>query len=650
MSKMGISTDPTLLGVELPSMLVESPSVSTFLPDDESSSYPLLCTTNGTSTPVTFSHPLTPCQDNDSTASGNLCNEDADVKAETSSSTGSSSGIGMDAPDTAATALFHKPHAYQHFQLNNCDAEQDSDGPNGTLSNDTPSFVSWNWPLIRKCTFFVFMSSLLAMCAIVVAMIVTLPKTCNPKTAWYRGSVFYEIFPASFQDSNNDGIGDLRGITQRVDYISSLGVAAVRLNSIFPSTHYPDDFDQPTSMYEIASVLGNTQDLQQLSAALRTRNISLLLDLPIGEFINQLDEATTTATALVATLSTQSNNESIESIEYTDTATRTTPIKRSTSHFSISTAGNAVSAVILRWLQLGVDGFYLKGLENFVDDDRLLANLYEWKQLLGPNRILIANENFIHALSAELHPLALHHLDLIDVHLNVWNDTSLLEQHINVILSGSLAPTDQGTWLHWSIGGVDRQRFTRNGQNLNVTLAAILMQLMLPGTPNIFYGDEIALEAIADPESEHNETKHLHHLSTMEFLNTIQQFTNSKTLPWLPHTAQFSYKNFQIVTDMIKLRDRSPSLYKNAICKPEMVLSNTEVHCHRKDILVVERVYPRRNSFVSVSNFSDKNISMDMTALYFSGVKMLGDDHGKKIYFAEFAIGPWQTVVVKLDK
>lgn len=647
MNAMGISTDPTLLDVELPATLIESPSVSTFLPEEEASTCPLLSTTNGTSTPVTFSHPLTPCNDNDSTASANLCNEDADAKVETSSSSGSSSGIGMDAPDTAATTLFHKTHAYQHLQVNNGGAVQDSNGPNGTLSKDTPSFVSWNWPLIRKCTFFVFMSSLLAMCAVVVAMIVMLPKTCNPKTAWYHGSVFYEIFPASFQDSNDDGIGDLRGIAQRTDYLSSLGVSAVRLNSIFPSTHYPDDFVHPTSLLEVASVLGTAQDVQLLAGTLHDRNISLLLDLPIGGFMKKLDAATTTKPTIVVGSLTQSNNET-ESTEFT--ATVTTAATNAIPQLPLTSAGNVVSAAILKWLQLGVDGFYLKGLENFVDDDRLLANLNEWKQLVGPNRILIVSETLIHEINPTLTPLALQHIDLVDVHLDVSNGTRHLELHINRLLNGPLAPVELGPWLQWSIGGVDQQRFTRNGQSKNITLAATVMQLMLPGTPNIFYGDEIALEAITDLQNEHNETRHLHHLSTMEWLNSTKKFTNREALPWLPQRAQYSHENFQTVKKMIDLRNRSPSLYKNAICKPEKTLSNTETRCSNDDILVVERVYPRRNSFVSISNFGQKRVSMDMTAMYFSGVKMLDDGQNEKVYFSNFVIGPWETIVVKLDK
>jgi hypothetical protein len=72
------------------------------------------------------------------------------------------------------------------------------------LNKDMPSFVKWNWPLIRKATFFVFLSGIFAMCAIIVAMIYNLPRICNPETPWYQGSVFYEIFPASFKDSDGN--------------------------------------------------------------------------------------------------------------------------------------------------------------------------------------------------------------------------------------------------------------------------------------------------------------------------------------------------------------------------------------------------------------------------------------------------------------
>ncbi|XP_037814476.1 neutral and basic amino acid transport protein rBAT-like isoform X1 [Lucilia sericata] len=639
MNTMGISTDPALLDVELPRTLIESPSVSTFLPEEEASICPLLSSnTNGTTTPLTFSHPLTPCidNDNDSNTSANLCNEDA--KVETSSSSGSSSGIGMSVPDATSTALFNK-HSYKHLQKNNSSV-QDSNGhgPNGNLqlTNDTPSFVSWNWPLIRKCTFFVFMSSLLAMCAIVVAMIVTLPKTCNPRTAWYRGSVFYEIFPASFHDSDNDGIGDLRGIVKSTDYLKALGVSAIRLNSIFPSTEYPDNYENITSLMEVSHVLGNLEDMHQLSQSLHARNISLILDIPLFPILKVLGKSD--GAEMVKVLAdTQINNSEAESVS----TTTARPI----------ITENTITQALQHWVKVGVDGFYIKGLEKFDDLEDIAYHLAEWKDIIGPNRVLIVNEKIFEKLQGAQRKLALSHVDLVDVHLNIFNGTEYLENRINSILSSDLGPTDTGVWIHWSLAGVDRQRLTRNKQSTNYTLAATIMQLMLPGTPNIFYGDEIALQAAHDQLNEHNETKHLHHLATMQWpQNFSQQFTNRETLPWLPKSPQAELDTFILISKMVDLRDRSPSIYKNSICKAETILPNTVIRRSNDDILIVERTYPRRNTFVSVTNFGQKRLTMDMTSMYYSGHIMLETVDSDKIYFGEFKIGSTESIVVRLDK
>ncbi|KAM7354720.1 amino acid transporter heavy chain SLC3A1-like [Cochliomyia hominivorax] len=639
MNTMGISTDPALLDVELPRTLIESPSVSTFLPEEEASICPLLSSnTNGTTTPLTFSHPLTPCidNDNDSNTSANLCNEDA--KVETSSSSGSSSGIGMSVPDATTTTLFNK-HSYKHLQKNNSSI-QDSNGhgPNGNLqlTNDTPSFVSWNWPLIRKCTFFIFMSSLLALCAVVVAMIATLPRTCNPKTAWYRGSVFYEIFPASFQDSDNDGIGDLRGIVKSTDYLKALGVSAIRLNSIFPCTDYPDNYENITSLMDVANVLGSLEDLRQLSQSLHARNISLILDIPLFPILKALGKSDGAEVGKVLA-STQINESGAES----SSTTTARPI----------ITENTITQALKHWVKLGVDGFYIKGLEKFNDLEDLSYHLAEWKDIIGPNRVLIVNEKIFEKLPGAERPSVLSHVDLVDVHLNIFNGTEYLENRINSIMGSDLGPTDTGVWIHWSLSGVDRKRLTSSKQSANYTMAATIMQLMLPGTPNIFYGDEVALQAAHDQLNEHNETKHLHHLATMQWpQNFTQQFTNRETLPWLPKSPPADFSTFIIISKMVDLRDRSPSIYKNSICKTETILPNTVIRRSNDDILIVERTYPRRNTFVSVTNFGQKRLTMDMTSMYYSGHIMLETADSDKIYFGDFKIGPTESIVVRLDK
>ena len=100
--------------------------------------------------------------------------------------------------------------------------------------------------------------------------------------------VFYEIFVGSFSDSNGDGIGDLRGIINRFDYLNdgdpnsglSLGVEGLWLTPIFQSPSY-HKYDV-TDYYSVDEKFGTLEDLQELAALCHERNVKLILDLPIN--------------------------------------------------------------------------------------------------------------------------------------------------------------------------------------------------------------------------------------------------------------------------------------------------------------------------------------------------------------------------------
>jgi len=95
---------------------------------------------------------------------------------------------------------------------------------------------------------------------------------------WWKHAVFYEIYPRSFQDSDGDGIGDLNGITQRLDYLQSLGVDAIWLSPIYPSPQV--DFGYDISDYEnIDSQYGTLADFDRLVAEAKKRNIRILMDM-----------------------------------------------------------------------------------------------------------------------------------------------------------------------------------------------------------------------------------------------------------------------------------------------------------------------------------------------------------------------------------
>jgi glycosidase len=78
-------------------------------------------------------------------------------------------------------------------------------------------------------------------------------------------------------------MGDLGGVMspESINYLRGLGVGAVRLNSIFASLHYPEDYYNAESLTEVDHKLGNIEDVRTLAKKLHANNISLILDLPV---------------------------------------------------------------------------------------------------------------------------------------------------------------------------------------------------------------------------------------------------------------------------------------------------------------------------------------------------------------------------------
>jgi alpha-glucosidase len=95
---------------------------------------------------------------------------------------------------------------------------------------------------------------------------------------WWKREVIYQIYPRSFQDSNADGVGDLRGIIDRIDYLCWLGVKAVWLSPIYPSPMA--DFGYDISNYtDIDPVFGSLSEFDTLVAEMHRRGLKLIMDL-----------------------------------------------------------------------------------------------------------------------------------------------------------------------------------------------------------------------------------------------------------------------------------------------------------------------------------------------------------------------------------
>jgi glycosidase len=95
---------------------------------------------------------------------------------------------------------------------------------------------------------------------------------------WWRHAVVYQIYPRSFQDSDGDGVGDLRGIEQRLDHLAWLGVDAIWLSPIYPSPMHDYGYDV-ADYKDVDPVFGSLEDFDRLVSAARERGLRVLLDL-----------------------------------------------------------------------------------------------------------------------------------------------------------------------------------------------------------------------------------------------------------------------------------------------------------------------------------------------------------------------------------
>ena len=98
---------------------------------------------------------------------------------------------------------------------------------------------------------------------------------------WWKEAVVYQVYPRSFKDSNGDGIGDLRGIISKLDYIRDLGVEVVWLNPIYASPN--DDNGYDVSNYrEIMKEFGSMNDFDELLTEMHKRGLKLMMDLVVN--------------------------------------------------------------------------------------------------------------------------------------------------------------------------------------------------------------------------------------------------------------------------------------------------------------------------------------------------------------------------------
>jgi alpha-glucosidase len=418
--------------------------------------------------------------------------------------------------------------------------------------------------------------------------------------SWWQTGVIYQIYPRSFQDSNGDGVGDLRGIVERLPYLSELGVDAIWISPIFVSPMA--DFGYDIADYTgIDPLFGTLEDFDALLEAAHASGLKVILDLVPNH----------TSDRHPWFIESRSSRQSKKRDWYLwrDPAPNGGPPTNWLSEFGGSAweydapsgqyyyhaflaaqpdlnwrnpdVRSVMFDVMRFWLRKGVDGFRVDVIWHMIKDGEFRDNPPNPKFRPGdpPHHALVplytADRPEVHDVIVEMRRVvnefsdrvligeiylpverlvAYYGRDLSGVHLP-FNFSLLTAQwharQLAKLIDEYEAALPAGGWPNWVLGNHDRPRIASRVGAEQARVAAMLL-LTLRGTPTIYYGDEIGMEQVAitrddvrDPFEKNVPGQGL----GRDGCRTPMQWDEgdnagfSKAKPWLPLSAGYREQN-----------------------------------------------------------------------------------------------------------
>jgi alpha-amylase len=319
----------------------------------------------------------------------------------------------------------------------------------------------------------------------------------NESPAWLHDAILYEIVPRSFYDSNGDGVGDLPGITSKLDYIQALGANTLWLTPVFSAT---SSFGLDVIDYATLSPgLGTKDDLINLIRQAHSRKMRVVMDLPVAY--------TSSEFAYFKDAYKQPTSPYSDWYQWTNTAhtayksygnLRTLPLL---NHKNVSVQSYLVQ-VAQTWLSAGVDGFRLADADSVPHE---FLKLFRQAVKQANSSAVLLGEVW----NNDPKKLAPYFQDEFDALSDVpayYTLAGNADRNGGGLLNGRTSPSDldaalSATTLYTPTAQLIRFAGAHNtnriaslvGQNAARERMAALLILTLPGTPLIYYGDEIGM-------------------------------------------------------------------------------------------------------------------------------------------------------------
>lgn len=370
------------------------------------------------------------------------------------------------------------------------------------------------------------------------------------KFYWWQTGVLYQIYPRSFQDSNGDGIGDLKGIIQRLDYLQWLGVNAIWVSPVYPSPMA--DFGYDISDYQgIHSIFGSMEDFDELLRQVHQRGMKLVLDLVPNHTSDQHPWFLESRSSR--------NNPKRDWYIWKDPLEDGSPPNNWLSVFGGSgwewdeTTGQyyyhaflkeqpdlnwrnpdvqkAMFDVMRFWLDKGVDGFRVDVMWHMIKDGQFRDNPvnpdYQEHQATYEKVLPVysTDQPEVHDIVQQMRAVLDAYTDRMmigEIYLPIHklmtyygpqNNGAHLPFNFMLLtmpweplkIAAAIAEYEgalpQGAWPNWVLGNHDQPRITSRVGIQQAKTAAMLL-LTLRGTPTIYYGEEIGMTDVPIPPHE----------------------------------------------------------------------------------------------------------------------------------------------------
>ncbi|CAH1791697.1 unnamed protein product, partial [Owenia fusiformis] len=527
---------------------------------------------------------------------------------------------------------------------------------------DEYSFNDWPWVWIRVSLVVFIFAGIIALIGVLIGVGILESAKCHPNLQWWQGGVMYHVNPRGFYDSQNqDGVGELKGVANQMQYLSNLGIEIIRLSNLYQR----DDDGTPLSFDSVDNVIGRGQDLNEMVSGAHEKGIRVIMDFrpPYTSiehkwFKQSMVQSDFSGNEYSAYYFWRKQDSYFQPgsdwsyNEYRNAYYRHIPNEpnKALLNFDKVSVRNRMKQALAYWLERGIDGFYFLELENMMFQDqrlntpktdwvKLLTIFKEWKAGVDGEsdtaKIFVLSSLFLDSVRNSVIKTTvtpddfLPYIQLIDVPLtltSIANATYPLVDEINKGLA--YHSSKDKPWISFHLEPWTYSPYPAHHP------AMVLFLLTLPGTPCLIMGDEVNMtrpveeRMLAWPSGEITNTKPFNENSPDANVTTYSVIINKRKVEYALKTEGYS----------------SLAGYANGFSFPYVT----------HEILTIKRTFPRKLTYFSALNLQlDYDRKRDFVSITEDVIYILSDSkglyNGTNQEMREFVLKPGQGIVASFE-